>query len=205
MINKKFLKAGPNKIGLKHFHDGGCKPQLSFHISYLLFLISYLFFSTGVSAQQNFTEHLTRQVAGEGTVTLSQDAEITALVNGTITYATSRAQRQQPDSTAVALHNPAHKSSTLTGHRTQSTGYRIQIYAGGNNRQSKGEAYRMASLARTYCEGINVYTHFISPRWICQVGDFKTREEAAEQLRKMRLTQQFGEACIVRSKIIVTY
>ena len=204
MINKKFLKAGPNKMELKHFHHGGCKPQLLFIICHLLFFISFLSFSLSVSAQQNFTEHLTRQVAGEGTVTLSQDAEITALVNGTVTYSTPRVQRQ-PDSTAVAHNDLAHKSPTLTGHRTQSTGYRIQIYAGGNNRQSKAEAYRMASLARTYCEGINVYTHFISPRWICRVGDFKTREEAAEQLRKMRLTQQFSEASIVRSKIIVTY
>ena len=84
-------------------------------------------------------------------------------------------------------------------------GYRIQVYAGGNNRQSKLEAYRMASLVRSNFEDVSVYTHFISPRWICRVGDFRTYEEANELLRRMRQTQKFREASIVKSKIIVFY
>lgn len=87
----------------------------------------------------------------------------------------------------------------------RATGYRIQVYAGGNNRQSKSEAYRMADLVRSTFSDANVYTSFISPRWTCRVGDFKTREEAAEMLQRMRETQKFREAAIVKSQIIVVY
>ena len=84
-------------------------------------------------------------------------------------------------------------------------GYRIQVYAGGNNRQSKSEAYRMAALVRSTFDDVQVYTHFISPRWICRVGDFRTYEEATDMLRRMRETQKFREASIVKSKIILLY
>ena len=84
-------------------------------------------------------------------------------------------------------------------------GYRIQVYAGGNNRQSKSEAYRMANLVRSTFSDVQVYTHFISPRWICRVGDFKTYEEANDLLKRMRQTQKFREASIVKSKITLLY
>ena len=169
-----------------------------------LFVICYFLLATlSVSAQQKFTEHLTRQVAGEGTVTLFQDAEIDVLVNGAPVVRQQRTT-QQPDTTAVATDAEGHKNS-ISGHHTYAVGYRIQVYAGGNTRQSKSEAHQMGHLVRSYFSDVNVYTSFISPRWVCRVGDFKTREEAVEQLRKMRLTQQFGEASIVKSKIIVSY
>ncbi len=163
-------------------------------------LLLITLFPLSASAQQTFTEHLTRNVAGEGTVTLTQDAEIEALVNGVMSHA-SLPHKQQ----VQHINNADTLAVTTLAHRTQAIGFRIQIYAGGNNRQSKSEAYRMAGLARSYFPEVNVYTNFISPRWICRVGDFKTREEAVEQLRKMQLTQAFGEASIVKSKIIVTY
>ena len=205
MINKKFLKADAQMLGWRRFREGGRNAQLSFIIPYFLFLISSLFLPSGVYAQQTFTEHLTRRVAGEGTVTLHQDAEIDALVN----TSTSAAASHRPSLTTA---NPSTDSVSVaaseqltTGRRTQAVGYRIQVYAGGNNRQSKNEAHYMAGLVRSNFSELPVYTGFISPRWVCRVGDFKTREEATEQLRKMRATQKFGEASIVKSKIFVYY
>ncbi len=170
-----------------------------------------LFFPLSVSAQQTFTEHLTRRVAGEGTVTLSQDAEIEALVNGVAARPSAvPSARQTPPNHSKKQNADDDSSSEESAseaqmHRTQAIGFRIQVYAGGNNRKSKSEAYRMGDMVRSYFDDVNVYTHFISPRWVCRVGDFKTREEAVEQLRKMRLTQKFNEASIVKSKIIVYY
>lgn len=175
-------------------------------ICHLLFIISLLF-PFNVSAQgQTFTEHLTQTVPGAGTVTLHQDAEIEALVNGTKTPAPAVRQPHvlhTPDTTA--LQGESHTAREITGHRAHSVGYRIQVYAGGNNRQSKAEAYRIAGLVRSYFSHVPVYTIFASPRWVCRVGDFKTREEAVEQLRKLRETNQFSEASIVKSKIVVYY
>ena len=87
--------------------------------------------------------------------------------------------------------------------RVRTVGYRIQVYAGGNNRNAKSEAYRMANQVHSEFPDLSVYTHFISPRWICRVGDFRTNEEARTMLRKMRQTQKFREASIVKSQIIV--
>lgn len=169
-----------------------------------------------MAAQQTFTQYLTRNKAGEGVVILHQDAEIEALVNGTSSHApapVAPAPRQQEatpahshvtDSLAPAT-NPAQMVTPGLGRRMRATGFRIQVYAGGNNRQSKAEAYRMADLVRSTFSDANVYTSFISPRWTCRVGDFKTREEATEMLQRMRETQKFREAAIVKSQIIVVY
>lgn len=204
MINKDFAKANAQTTGLRCFREGDRNAQLSFIICHFLFIIASFLFSTDVYAQQTFTEHLTRRVAGEGTVTLHQDAEIDALVNTSTgaapSYRPSLTTTPSTDSVSVAA-----SEQLTTGRRTQAVGYRIQVYAGGNNRQSKNEAYYMASLVRSNFSELPVYTGFISPRWVCRAGDFKTREEATEQLRKMRATQQFGEASIVKSKIFVYY
>ena len=163
---------------------------------YLLSLLLLLAPSITLTAQETFTQHLTRTIAGEGRVVLYQDAEIEALVNGTKVQGVQGVQGETDDVL------PATPAAT---NKLRMNGFRIQVYAGGNNRQSKNEAYRIASQVRSAYPGHNVYTHFISPRWICRVGDFKTREEANELLRQMREAGTFAEASIVKSKIVVTY
>ena len=170
---------------------------------YLLFIICFLLFPSAVKAQETFTEHLTRNVAGEGTVVLIQDNEITALINGTITTSNVHPHQSHAvvaDSTAIDSENRQNLHPT---HRTQAIGYRIQVYAGGNNRKSKSEAHRMGNIVRSSFSDVPVYTSFMSPRWVCRVGDYRTREEANEQLHKMRQTHQFVEASIVKSKIFI--
>lgn len=172
-------------------------------------------FQFSILHAQTFTEHLTLTVAGEGSVILHHDSDIEALVNGQITYAgyAPASRPQTPAVSATAAHTDsllAGVSSTtdqlpVFGRRMRATGYRVQVYAGGNNRQSKAEAYRMAGIVRSTFSDVSVYTNFISPRWTCRVGDFKTREEAAEMLHRMRETQKFREASIVKSQIVVIY
>lgn len=154
-------------------------------------------------AQTTFTQHLTRQQAGEGKVTLHHDAEIESLVNGLTRHVTNSRpaarnteQAQQPDSVAADGENQM-------GRRAKSMGYRIQVYAGGNNRRAKQEAQQMASLVKSYFSNVSVYANFISPRWVCRVGDFKTYEEAKEMLQRMRETHRFNEASIVKTQIVV--
>lgn len=172
----------------------------------LIFLLSL--FATTAKAQ-TFTDYLSRSTAGEGLVILHQDAEIQALVNGQQSYATPHIQK--PTTASHHVDEEAYNSSTeqstapVFGRRMRTSGYRIQIYAGGNNRQAKAEAYRMAGLMRATFSDVTVYTNFISPRWTCRVGDFKTQEEAAEMLQRIRETQKFREASIVKSQITVVY
>lgn len=178
------------------------------HFPFLIFLFSLFLFPLSLSAQEKFTDYLTRPSAGKGTVVLHQDAEIEALVNGlasrAATSSTRPASRPQVSDSLSAHSSSGNDESTPT-HRIRTNGYRIQVYAGGNNRASKSEAHYMANLVRSNFSDVQVYTHFISPRWICRVGDFKTYEEANEFLRRMRQTQKFREASIVKSKIVISY
>ncbi|MCR4994941.1 MAG: SPOR domain-containing protein [Bacteroidales bacterium] len=163
----------------------------------------FVFLLTTLSlCAQTFTSRLTRYQVGEGVVTLHHDAHIDALVNATPLPSTGTAN---PLRISIATSDSTDIVDSLAftpTRRVRTTGYRIQVYAGGNNRNAKAEAFRMGNLVRSQFPGVNVYTHFISPRWICRVGDFRTNEEARELLKMMRQNHQFREASIVKSQII---
>lgn len=171
-----------------------------------------------VSAQDKFLDKLVKQTSGQGTVRVIQDAEITRLVNGgqdntplpvkrtdtpasgtdsTGTKNGAQASQNEDDETV----SPVSKSTR----KMKANGYRIQVYAGGNSRNARQEAQRMASKVKSYFSDMATYTHFQSPRWICRVGDFRTYEEASQALHEMRATKQFDEALIVKSLIQIPY
>lgn len=160
-----------------------------------------------VSAQQKFVERLEKNVSGQGTVHVHQDDEITRLVNGKSADVPTEgkgivgnAGQNRPadeDDAPPTVNRPVRKM--------KATGYRIQVYAGGNSRTARQEAQRMAGKVREYFRDMPTYTHFQSPRWICRVGDFRTYEEASQALHEMRATRQFDEALIVKSVILIPY
>ena len=169
---------------------------------HLLLLSHFLIFSFSqplFAQTQPFTERLQKAVSGQGTVRLHQDADIVALVNGTArrSVTTTRSLLTSTDSLLSA------NDSLLmgTGRKVRMNGYRVQVYAGGNSRDAKRRAYQVEALVRKLFPEQPVYTRFISPRWICHVGDFKTRAEALRLLKDMRRTGKFSEAITVRCKI----
>ncbi len=169
---------------------------------HLLLLSHFLIFSFSqplFAQTQPFTERLQKAVSGQGTVRLHQDADIVALVNGTArrSVTTTRSLLTSTDSLLLA------NDSLLmgTGRKVRINGYRVQVYAGGNSRDAKRRAYQVDALVRKLFPEQPVYTRFISPRWICHVGDFKTRAEALRLLKDMRRTGKFSEAITVRCKI----
>ncbi len=163
-------------------------------------------------AQQHYTDLLQRPVQGQGKITLYQSGKITSLVNGTsvpqepvavgkrATQAGGHVASRSTDS--LDTLPPAVKTS---GQRMRVNGYRIQVYSGDNSRKGKNEAAAMGRRVKAMFPELSVYTHFISPHWICRVGDFRTYEEASEYFRRMRESGQFAEAVMVRSKVTVYY
>ena len=64
-------------------------------------------------------------------------------------------------------------------------------YTGGTTRaRYKAQGYR-----------IQVYT-FLSPRWVCRVGDFSSREEAVDYVRQLRRKRISAEVRVVSSTIL---
>lgn len=92
---------------------------------------------------------------------------------------------------------------TLAGTRVQMQGYRIQIYSGGNSRQARATAMSMGRNCQMLYPELGVYTSFITPRWVCYVGDFRTQAEAQVYVQRMRALGQFRQATVVRSKVLI--
>ncbi len=80
-------------------------------------------------------------------------------------------------------------------------GFRVQLYSGGNSRKDKIKAIEMAHTAKMYFEESPIYTQFISPHWICRMGDFVDHAEALHMLHKVRETGRFSEAVLVKCKV----
>lgn len=86
--------------------------------------------------------------------------------------------------------------------KRQVRGFRVQVYAGDNTRNARQKAQSIAIQVKNYFPELAVYAHFVSPRWVCRVGDFKTYGEAQTYLRKIR-AKKFREALIVKTTILV--
>ena len=83
-------------------------------------------------------------------------------------------------------------------------GYRVQAFAGGNQRKDKQKAEQVGNDIKQHFPDEPVYTHFYSPRWICRVGNYRTYEEAHEMLVNIRKLG-YTSATIVKGKITVQY
>jgi hypothetical protein len=106
---------------------------------------------------------------------------------------------QQSDSTAI---DDGRKKIMKGGYKIN--GYRVQVYAGGNSRDARIKAERIGREINSLFPGEPVYVHFYSPRWICRMGNYRTYEEAHQQLRAVK-NLGYSSAIIVKGKITVPY
>ena len=145
----------------------------------VLLTLALLFTVQLANAQQTIIESLKTQRAGEGRVTIHQDAQITSLIGKRYIRATT------PES-----------QRTL-----KSRGFRVQVYAGNNSRQARNDANAVAEKVKKEFPEMPVYTYFQPPRWLCRVGDFKSIEEAHVAMRQLKASGTFKEVSIVREQI----
>lgn len=144
-----------------------------------LFTLALLLTASMANAQQNIIESLKTRRAGEGTVTIRQDEQITSLIGKRYV-----------------------RSTTPEAQRTlKARGFRVQVYAGNNSRQARNEATSVAEKVKEEFPDIPVYTYFQPPRWLCRVGDFKSIEEAHVAMRRLKASGTFKEVSIVREQI----
>ena len=145
---------------------------------YFLFVIGF-FFSLSAAAQKNIVEDLQTSRVGQGTVTIHQDAKISALLGAT--YVKSAGENDPK--------------------MLKARGYRIQVYAGNNSRIARQEANDVAELIKMEFPELPVYAFFQPPRWLCRVGDYRSIEEADASMRRLKATGKFKEVSIVREQI----
>ena len=138
-----------------------------------------MFFSAVAFAQTNIVDELQKQRAGQGTVTVHQDARISALLG----------------SVYVKSDNDMEPKVLKT------RGYRVQVYAGNNSRIARQEANDVAEQIKVEFPELSVYAFFQPPRWLCRVGDYRSIEEADAAMRRLKATGKFKEVSIVREQI----
>lgn len=152
-------------------------------------LLAAVFYTTAATAQ-TFGVHVQSDIAGQGEVNLYQDSRLADIVNGiTAVLAEQKAEAKPND------------FSSRTGKRQKVRGYRVQMFWGGASRTDQLQAQRIGTQVTNVYPELRAYTSFESPHWRCRVGDFKTREEAASYLTRLRRLGQ--DAMIVRSEIFV--
>ena len=136
----------------------------------LLSLTLSIFLCTLTMSAQGFIDHLTSKAAGQGTVTVHQDTLLDDLVNGKKQYVPEKKEERKDFPTIQ------------TGKKMKARGYRIQVFWGGSARIDQTNAQRMGTRVTTLFPELQAYTTFESPNWRCRVGDFVTRQEAADYL-----------------------
>ncbi|MBR5325181.1 MAG: SPOR domain-containing protein [Prevotella sp.] len=179
-------------------------------------------------AQSTFTQRLQQSNQGEGKVTVKQSKEIDNLVNGTSNNTISsptvnrkqqekektndqatakevkplKAPSEKLDSTIVSDSTANNQKKVMKGYKI--SGYRVQVFAGGNSRSDRIKAEKTGSEIKSLFPGVPVYVHFYSPRWVCRMGNYRSYEEAHEVLNRVK-NLGYQSAIIVKGKITVQY
>lgn len=170
---------------------------------------------------QNYMEHLREHAAGQGTVTVIQSKEIDELVNGKIPEVEPRPVEKVPESkeetapkTVIGYKTHDGKGQTIDADEeldsrkkvmvgsVKVTGYRVQVFAGGNSRADRQKAQRIGNEIKRHFPEYPVYVHFYSPRWICRMGNFRSLDEANAILKEIR-ELGYRAACVVKGTITV--
>lgn len=179
--------------------------------------------SMAVANAQSFLDRLQRQGRNQGKVTVTQDAAIDELVNGSAVATTSTSKTSTAPSSKANVNFRTEQPTTNKGAETSETeppivdtrkkvmgksykvnGYRVQVFAGGNTRFDRQKAEKIGNDMKFKFPDVPIYVHFYSPRWICRMGNYRTYEEAHSMLLEVRKLG-YKQASVVKGKISVQY
>ncbi len=135
-------------------------------------------------------------VPEKSTATSSGSATKPVENTGRKTAVTVRPEQSYSDNTTVNTDKKVMRNSTTM------TGYRVQVYSGGNTRDDRNNAEKIGRAVKAKFPELPIYVHFYSPRWICRVGNFKTYQEADTVLKDIK-AMGYNDACVVKGKITV--
>ena len=112
-------------------------------------------------------------------------------------------QQQEQQQQLANEHQQESGSNEVAVKRYRTTGYRVQVFRGGNSKADRQKAERAGNRVREAYPSQQVYVEFFSPEWTCRVGNFRDIEDARKMRDEIR-NMGFENATIVRGKIIVS-
>lgn len=97
------------------------------------------------------------------------------------------------------------KTMTLRDEYLEMSGWRIQVFAGNDQRTSKEEAFKKETEIKLSFPELPTYVQYSSPFWRLRVGDFRTYKDASDTLESLkRKFTSFGrEMSIVKETILI--
>jgi hypothetical protein len=136
----------------------------------IIFITILSLITIAANAQQQRREILNELNSGRGrgSVTVFEDERIGNVLGRPITPA--RPVTIAPDGSAFY----------------EMRGFRVQVFAGNNQRISRDQAYARRDLIRDAFPEHEAEPTFQSPWWRLRVGNFETRDEAEEVMHEMR-------------------
>lgn len=114
-------------------------------------------------------------------------------------------KRTEPDENEEETTAPAvDLSKKIMRQSYRVTGYRVQLFAGGNSRNDRQKAESIGTSIKMKFPDEPVYVHFYSPRWTCRMGNYRSYSEAKKILNEVK-SLGYKQTTIVKGKITVQY
>jgi len=173
-----FVRIDPSNFAIMKF----------FHLFLLICLFPLTAFAQDSSSEakaETIVDRINKLEPGKGSVKVIQDESITNRLGS---------KDKKPAGTEAA---PVTYIEMM--------GFRIQVFAGNNQRISKGEAYTKESDVKSLFPEMSTYVVYTAPFWRLRVGDFQTFQEAQRMMTKLRGEfHTFGrEMSIIKEKVRV--
>lgn len=163
----------------------------SFYIFLLLGLFSIIV--SAQDGQKSIIDELNSSKWGQGDVKVMQDDAL----QGKLAIRVA-------GSAISGGESGTHTSSTMNvPPGTKVREYKIQVFMGNNQQQSKREAESKQAQIRGAYPELKTAVSFQSPFWRLRVGAFRTKEEAEAMMQDMRKTfPSFGREMTVVSEVV---
>lgn len=162
---------------------------MKFH-SYLAALILLCSATAAGQTKPSIVDELNAPKSGQGTIKIHIDNNVKEMLGSPA--ASSRSGNE----------NDTVQTKT-SGTLVKTSGFKIQVFSGNDQRKSKNEAYSKQSQIKSLFPEIDTVVWFHSPFWRLRVGNFKTQGEAAQAMVELRKAfPAFGkEMYVVRDQI----
>jgi hypothetical protein len=140
------------------------KKFVHLHIMNWKLLVIFLLISDFISSE-NLVERINREESGKGSVTVVHSKEIQERLG------------------KLSDINGGDRNEKIV----EVAGYRIQVFVGNDQRNSKNEAYTKEAEIKSLFPEFNTYVVFTAPFWRLKVGDFQSHQQAQQALQQLKV------------------
>jgi hypothetical protein len=162
---------------------------------YIYILLFSLFTGSNLYAQKNIVTIITdleTSKVGQGKVRIYEDEAISGLI-GSKTLEDERVQfgitapAKEQYVTTDSAPIQTNSSGSVVAYK-EAIGYKIQVYSGNEQRNSKIEGESRRNLIHSAYPDMELNLIYITPVWRLMAGNFKSYEEAFQALTDMKKT-----------------